>query len=598
LLIVDEVQTGLGRTGKLFACEAEGFTPDILALAKALGGGLVPIGACLYTREVYTEHFDLRHGSTFAGNTLACRVALATIDELMKDDQRLVRHVAETGGRLQKQLRQLQREYPMLISDIRGRGLMLGVELNLGRIGETQTGLLAILQRQNLLLYLIVSFLLNVEHIRIAPSFTAANVLRIEPPLIADAALCAHLIRALGNLLHILRNADAGALLGHLMGTAPRARTIDGASRATAASPATPATCDATGGDDHARFAFVVHLLGTGDLRRFDPSLDSDVDDANLERLRGRMAAFIRPFPHGQLSVRGADGTRASGELIVLPQLPVELLALSGEDALGLVQEAVELASERGANVVGLGGFSSIVAGGGLSVRLPARVQVTSGNSLTTWAALRAVERACAAGGPRLGESTVAIVGATGAIGQALSLLFAERAATLILIGNPNAAAASLGKLRPIAQGCERHAAALGCPAPAIEVTTAIDDALPCADVVLTATSAIAPFVGARHLRQGAIVCDVSRPFNMTAGLEAERPDVRVVGTGLVRAPAGSHLGHLGEPGRRDVLVACAAETIVLALSRFASPHLCGRLDVATIGSLGLLSETLGFSTA
>ena len=102
IVIVDEVQTGLGRTGSLFACEADGVTPDILTLAKALGGGLMPIGACLYAAEVYNEHFDLRHGSTFAGNTLACRAALATIEELTKDDRRLVRHVAAVGQRLEE----------------------------------------------------------------------------------------------------------------------------------------------------------------------------------------------------------------------------------------------------------------------------------------------------------------------------------------------------------------------------------------------------------------------------------------------------------------------------------------------------------------
>jgi predicted amino acid dehydrogenase len=231
-------------------------------------------------------------------------------------------------------------------------------------------------------------------------------------------------------------------------------------------------------------------------------------------------------------------------------------------------------------------------------VRAPAGLRVTSGNSLTTWAALRAVERACADGGTRLGDSTVAVVGATGAIGRALSLLCAERAAKLILIGNPNATAASLGKLHAVARDCERHTVALGRPAPAIEVTTRIDDALPHAGVVLTATSAVAPFIAPRHLRQGATVCDISRPFNLTAGLEAERPDVRVVGTGLVRAPAGSSLGHLGERDQPDVLVACAAETVVLALSGFAGPHLCGSLDVATIASLGRLSEALGFSAS
>ena len=85
--------------GTLFACEAEGVTPDILMLAKALGGGLMSIGACLYSDAVFTERFDLRHGSTFAGNTLACRAALATLHELTKDDQRLVRQVATLGRR-------------------------------------------------------------------------------------------------------------------------------------------------------------------------------------------------------------------------------------------------------------------------------------------------------------------------------------------------------------------------------------------------------------------------------------------------------------------------------------------------------------------
>ncbi|HEY8393638.1 MAG TPA: aminotransferase class III-fold pyridoxal phosphate-dependent enzyme, partial [Thermaerobacter sp.] len=71
LFIVDEVQTGLGRTGTLFACEQEGITPDAITLAKALGGGLVPIGALLCTEEVYTEEFATKHSSTFAGNALA-----------------------------------------------------------------------------------------------------------------------------------------------------------------------------------------------------------------------------------------------------------------------------------------------------------------------------------------------------------------------------------------------------------------------------------------------------------------------------------------------------------------------------------------------
>jgi acetylornithine/succinyldiaminopimelate/putrescine aminotransferase/predicted amino acid dehydrogenase len=618
LLIVDEVQTGLGRTGALFACEAEGVTPDILTLAKALGGGLVPIGACLYTPAVYTEHFDLRHGSTFAGNALACHAALATIEELTKDDRRLVRHVAALGGRLEQQLRQLRSEYPSLVADIRGRGLMLGVDLDLDHVARTQAGMLAMMQEHGLLLYMVVSFLLNVEHIRLAPSFTHGTVLRVEPPLVADTALCDRLVGALRRLLDILQRGDAGELLAHLMeGPRPAARpALTGPQRPFAQSAISPRGR----GEERTRFAFVVHLLATGDLRRVDPTLQP-FSDGQLETFRSRIAQFVKPFPFDELAVQGSDGRAAEGELIVLPHLPAELLALSGSDAVDLVQAGVDMAAERGAEVIGLGGFSSIIAEGGLALRTKPGVRLTSGNSLTTWAAVRTVEAACAKQGLALADCTVAIVGATGTIGHALSLLWAERAAELILVGNPRAAEASLGKLRDVAEECRRQAelrAAGGRKFPAgslaadffrartspaaadpqsrVTITTDIDRHLPRAHVVLTATSAVEPFIGSRHLREGAMVCDLSRPFNLTPDLAEARPDLRLVSGGLVRAPESSVLGHVEERDRRNVLVACAAETIILALSGHQSRHLCGRLDVATIEQIGALAERLGFS--
>ena len=615
LLIVDEVQTGLGRTGTLFACEAEGVTPDILTLAKALGGELMPIGACLYKQSVYTEHFDLRHGSTFAGNTLACRAALATIDELTKDDQRLVRQVATLGRRLQQQLRQLQSEYPLLVADIRGRGLMIGVDLDLEHIADTQAGMLAVMQQHGLLLYMAVSFLLNVEHIRIAPSFTNGTVLRIEPPLIADEALCDQLIVSLRRLLDILQRGAAGELLAHLMdgASAPTPSKLSDSKR--------PQHAISRGAlrKDRTRFAFVVHLLATGDLRRFDSTLEP-FSDEQLTGLRSRIAEFVKPFPLDELAIEATDSRVADGELIVLPYLPSELLALSGNAAVTLVQNAVDLASERGAKVVGLGGFSSIVADGGLALRQRPGLTITSGNSLTTWTAIRSVEAACAKHGLALAECTVAVVGASGAIGHALSLLCAERAAQLILVGNPLATEASLGKLREVADDCRRHVAARaaagreftpgtwaariaggGTSAPRSEdmgmtITTDIDQHLPQAHIVLSATSAVQPFIASRHLREGALVCDVSRPFNLAPDLAEQRADLRLLSGALLLPPPSSVLGHVEAPERENAVVSCAAETIVLALSGYQSEHLCGRLDIATIEDIGRLAEGLGFS--
>jgi acetylornithine/succinyldiaminopimelate/putrescine aminotransferase/predicted amino acid dehydrogenase len=619
LLIVDEVQTGLGRTGTLFACEAEGVTPDILALAKALGGGLMPIGACLYTRDAYTEQFDLRHGSTFAGNTLACRAALATIRELTKDDRRLVRHVAAIGTRLLEQLREVQNEYPALVKEIRGRGLMLGVEIDLGQLARRRNSMLATLQDQGLLLYAAISYLLNVERIRVAPSFTHGTVVRIEPPLIADAALCDHLIGALRQLLDALQRGDAGQLLGHLMGRSganapPRFGTPEPDARAR------PALVARTSGK-RTRFAFIAHLLSVDDFRRFDPSLEP-FDDAELTTLKARVTDFMKLCPINELTVQSADGRVAEGELIVLPQVPADLLALPQDEAVDVVQSAVDLGVERGAEVIGLAGFSSIVTFGGLALHAREGVRVTSGNSYTTWSAMRAVEAACVEHGVSLAGATVAIVGATGAIGHALSLLYAERAAKLILIGNPRAAETNIGRLQLVAEDCKRHVTARSAsgrefhagtvaerlvrrPAVAatdadagVTITTDIEEYLPKAHIIVTATSAVQPFISGRHLQNGAMVCDVSRPFNVSADLGTERPDVRWVDGGLVRAPDASVLGLLEEPKRRNVLLACAAETIILALSGFRSEHFCGRLDPATIEELGSVAARMGFSAA
>jgi fatty aldehyde-generating acyl-ACP reductase len=106
------------------------------------------------------------------------------------------------------------------------------------------------------------------------------------------------------------------------------------------------------------------------------------------------------------------------------------------------------------------------------------------------------------------------------------------------------------------------------------------------------------PLISARYLRKGALVCDVSRPFNLTPDLGDDRPDLRLVSGGLLHAPETSLLGHLEEHDQPNVLVACAAETIILALSRYQAKQLCGRLNVTTIQELGQLAEKLGFSVA
>jgi acetylornithine aminotransferase len=162
LLMLDEIQTGLGRTGKWFACEHESVRPDVMTLAKALGNG-VPIGACLARGDAAKTLTVGTHGSTYSGNPLACRAALAVLDALVAGD--LAQRAGQLGNRILRGLRDALETRPG-VREIRGRGLMIGVELDT----PCQPVMKIALER---------GLLLNV---------TAERVVRLLPPLILSDA--------------------------------------------------------------------------------------------------------------------------------------------------------------------------------------------------------------------------------------------------------------------------------------------------------------------------------------------------------------------------------------------------------------------------
>lgn len=125
LFIADEIQSGLGRTGKLFACEHEGVTPDVMIVGKALAGGFYPVSAVLSSREVIGVIHPGDHGSTFGGNPMACAVARASLRVIV--EEKLAERSAELGALLMDRMRQIRSSK---IRQIRGRGLWVAIELN------------------------------------------------------------------------------------------------------------------------------------------------------------------------------------------------------------------------------------------------------------------------------------------------------------------------------------------------------------------------------------------------------------------------------------------------------------------------------------
>ena len=128
LLILDEVQTGVGRTGHLFAHEEAGITPDIMGIAKGIGGGF-PLGACLATEKAAAGMVPGTHGTTYGGNPLAMAVGNAVLDVVLEDG--FLEHVADTGLRLKQRLAALKDAHSDIITEVRGRGLLQGLKLTM-----------------------------------------------------------------------------------------------------------------------------------------------------------------------------------------------------------------------------------------------------------------------------------------------------------------------------------------------------------------------------------------------------------------------------------------------------------------------------------
>lgn len=208
LWIADEVQCGMGRSGRVFAFEHEDVVPDITTLAKSLGGGKCAMGAMIARSSVYLKAYGtpktaLIHGpATFGAMGEACCTAIEGINLLY--DEGLLDNAREQGDYLLAQLRELQNEFPKLIKDVRGRGLMIGVELN----DLSQTMPLGVRQMVSLLddrlkgsLCGFLGALLLQEHdVLVAFTEYNRNVIRLEPPLIVSKVEVDKLIAAMRDL--------------------------------------------------------------------------------------------------------------------------------------------------------------------------------------------------------------------------------------------------------------------------------------------------------------------------------------------------------------------------------------------------------------
>ena len=626
LSIVDEIQTGLGRTGRLFACSEGAEAPDMLLLGKALGGGLMPISACIVRPEVWDDRFGFLHSSTFANNNLACVAANAALDTLLRGGGWMIDKVAANGDYFHARLLELRRAYPDVIREVRGRGYMAAIEFR-KPVEKGDSGAMAFCGLNGGFIAMLSSYLLNVEGLLTAPVFNDAHVMRLQPPLVAGQEEIDHCIASLEQMCNLLSRGEYSALMRHLLTPERRARLVD-----TAHVPPQQGPSRAEAGPAKGRFCFLIHYTEEADIFRSDPSFkrfDAEEREAWLQWVKQVGPGFAWPVAES----RSRTGATVEGMIMSVPLLPADMVGKGRSGARAMIQSAADMAAEYGASRFGLGAFTSIVTNGGAAAA-GRGVPVTSGNTLTTVAAVTAIERVARRVGLDPAGAHVVVVGATGSIGRLASLMLARRVGRLSLVGNARNGHAHkllarvaddvvrtlVQERQPLGAGalCETvnalmpAEAAAGASSPAedfadactargrpspIVTTTDLASALATADIVLVATSADIALVDPLALRPGTIVCDVARPPNVAKADLGDHP-VLVFDGGLVQPPFPIDLGPF-QTLPRDLSWGCLGETMLLALEGETADYSLGRdLVLAEADRIAAMARKHGFEPA
>ncbi len=544
----------------------------------------------------------------------------------MADDRALIRQVAENGTYLRDRLEDLQRRYPGVIRQVRGRGYMAGLEFH-KPFEKGDSGTMAFCGLNGGLMAVLSSYLLNVQGVLTAPVFNDAHVMRLQPPLIAGRAEIDRCVAGLEAICELLDRSDYGALVRHLVGPERRARITESAHVPPQQGPARGVPQPAAG-----RFCFLIHYTEEEDLLRSDPSFAAFTPEersAWLQWIKRIGPGFAWPVPES----RSRTGATVEGMIMSVPLLPSAMMGKGRSTARAMIQDAADMAVDYGASRLGLGAFTSIVTNGGAAVA-GRGVPVTSGNTLTTVAAVTAIERVARRAGLDLATANVVVVGATGAIGRLASLMLARRVGRLSLVGNARNGHSPLllGKVANevirvlLTEGQTFGAGALhdtvrsllspeiaqpgtdlaeeladACladrqPSPVV-TTTDLDAALATADLVLVATSADIALVDPTTLRPGTIVCDVARPPNVA---EADLTDtgVLVFDGGLVQPPFEMDLGPF-QTLPKGLSWGCLGETMLLALEGETQDYSLGRdLVLSEADRIAAMARKHGFEPA
>ncbi len=328
-------------------------------------------------------------------------------------------------------------------------------------------------------------------------------------------------------------------------------------------------------------FAFIIHPI--------DPKRDVSRKFPFLGRVltEGQIDFFSTFFPPVYISeITGiksqATGREIKGWFLACPYTPKRMLQLPEHAVYRKIIETGRMAEKLGANILGLGAFTSVVGDAGVTIANSLEIPVTTGDSFTVAMAVQAIRDAARVMDIKIEDVTVAIVGATGTIGRVCAELLVDEAARTLLVARDEK------KLEVLRDRLKAHARS------EIVISTKMD-VLKDAQLILTVTSAIHDVIHPEYLQPGSVVCDVARPRDVSAMVAAVRDDILVIDGGMVDVPGAVDF-HFNFGFPEGKAYACMAETIALALEgRFEDYTVGKEITLDRVKDITAIAEKHGF---
>jgi len=328
-------------------------------------------------------------------------------------------------------------------------------------------------------------------------------------------------------------------------------------------------------------FAFMIHPLDISDIgRKF--GLLGKLPPRLLEGL----FKYSPPLKVSKITGVYSDHAQAEGWFVACPITARLMLELPEEYVIRKIIQTGKLAQKMGAKILGLGAFTSVVGDAGITVAKNLEIAVTTGNSYTVATAVDGVREAARLMGHDLKKCHAVVVGATGSIGQVCARMLARDVRSLTLVARQKNRLEELTRKIMYETGV------------AAQITSDIKQALKNAQIVITVTSAVDTIIAPEDLMPGAVVCDVSRPRNVSKQVVEKRRDVLVIEGGVVKVPGNVNFNfNFGFPAGTSY--ACMAETMILAMEgRYENYSLGRELSLEQVEQISALARKHGFRLA